>query len=143
MNRRGVNAATLARNAGVNEGQLSGVLKGVKMLGRDSVARAAVALSVPVGWLYLGEGEPPDFAVSKDSTGLGGGHSGSLQEPSPPLPPSDGAMLEDLLASLSPSVLRDEIERYISRVEKDPADKRALTMLRLLLSEVTLRSNAA
>lgn len=52
----------------------------------------------------------------------------------------DGAMLEDLLTGMSDARLRDLLDNYMARAERDKEDRRAVSMARLLLSEINLRA---
>ncbi len=56
---------------------------------------------------------------------------------------TDAAMLEELLTSMSDDKLRDVLDTYMIRAERDKEDRRAISMARLLLSEINLRAKAS
>lgn len=56
---------------------------------------------------------------------------------------TDADMLEELLSAMPNETLRAQLDKYMHRAETDKEDRRALSMARLLLSEINLRAAAA
>ncbi len=122
MLHKGLTAAALAREADINEGQLSSVLKAQKTLGREATERAAAATGVDIAWLLLGTGKAPAFPDAKSSSVISEADAPQWGPPGP-------AYYQDaywrLMARATPAELRTEITRAMKMArEEDDITKR-------------------
>lgn len=123
LSKSDLSPSALAAKAGVSRSYLSQVIKGKRPLSRKVADSLSAPLNVSPSWLFFGD------------------ETGSLkEEPVKYSTKSDAAMIEELLSGLSESQLRDTVEIYLQRAERDAEDRRAPFMARLLLSEINLRS---